>query len=152
MGRAPDYDILAALSRLDEVWGELRRLVDTCGQAGVVTQADEENHTALLREARTLHGRNHTRIGKADIQWGGRYFDAFQFVLGQPTLKGVYLPFQGSSMWLEHRLQVPKACLEGEIRVVAVRRSRASGVVPDDTPAQREKRTHSRGVAWEQSG
>ncbi len=54
-----------------------------------VTDRDERWHDALQREARVLYGRHRHVIGGAGIQQGGRTFDAFQHVLGQPSVYGI---------------------------------------------------------------
>ena len=90
---------LANLRRLDKVWGQLEELVKRCGSSRTVTREDEEEHRALLREARVLYGHTQSLIGSGGITGGGRHFDSFQFVLGQQNLSGVFEPFQGSSWW-----------------------------------------------------
>jgi len=84
-----DKDQLEALKRLDHVWHELRDLLLKCASAKRVTLEDEEQHTNLLRECRVLYGRLSPIIGVAGLESFGRRFDAFQHILGQPSLSAI---------------------------------------------------------------
>jgi hypothetical protein len=93
-----DKDQLEALKRLDHVWHELRDLLLKCASAKRVTLEDEEQHTNLLRECRVLYGRLSPIIGTAGLESFGRRFDAFQHILGQPSLSAI-LREEAQGLW-----------------------------------------------------
>jgi len=85
-----DKDQLEALGRFDRVWNELRDLFRKCASAKRVTEEDEEQHVNLLRECRVLYGRLSHIIGAPGFESFGRRFDAFQYILGQPSLSVIF--------------------------------------------------------------
>jgi len=90
MGTLPaGEDDLKALLRLRDVWHELDKLFRKCASRHKVTQRDENRHSDLLSEAQVLYGRLSGIIGTAGVAWFGRQFDAFQHILGQPSVSGV---------------------------------------------------------------
>ena len=90
---------LEELRRLKEIWDSLERLVVKCNSAKRVTERDEKRHRSLLGEARTLYGRIRPVVGTAGMQWGPRTFDAFQHVLGQPSVYGVVKDSFDAYLW-----------------------------------------------------
>jgi hypothetical protein len=81
---------LEALKRFDRVWQELHSLSPKCASTRRVAEGDEEQHANLLRECRALYGRLSPIIGTAGIESFGRQFDAFQHILGQPSLSAIF--------------------------------------------------------------
>jgi hypothetical protein len=90
---------LKALVRLNDVWHELEKLLLKCAGARRITEADEKEHSELLREARVLYGRLSRIIGTAVVAWSGRQFDAFQHILGQSSLSSIISDYNGVSVW-----------------------------------------------------
>jgi hypothetical protein len=84
-GRGP----LDELRRLEAIWGELRKLVFKCWRAKRVTEEDEDQYSELLGQAQILHGRVASVLGVPVMEKLGRQFDAFQFVLAQPSLSDI---------------------------------------------------------------
>jgi len=82
-------DRLEAVRKLDGVWGELNALVFNCARASRVTEADEDRYSELLGQAQVLHGRLSGVLGVPVMEQLGRRFDAFQFVLAQPSLSEI---------------------------------------------------------------
>jgi hypothetical protein len=80
---------LEAVRELDRVWGELNGLVSNCARASRVTEADEDRYSELLGQAQVLHGRLSGVLGVPVMEQFGRRFDAFQFVLAQPSLSRI---------------------------------------------------------------
>ena len=95
-----DKDQLAALRRFDHVWHELHDLLQECASAKRVTEGDEEQHANLLRECRVLYGRLSSVIGTAGIDVFGRRFDAFQYILGQPSFSSVFRQ-EAQGLWVQ---------------------------------------------------
>ncbi len=80
---------LDELRRLDATWGELRTLVFKCWRAKRVTEDDEDQYSKVLGQAQVLRGRVSGVLGVPVMEQLGRQFDAFQFVLAQPSLSDI---------------------------------------------------------------
>jgi len=89
MGGRTGDDHLEAVRGLDRVWSQLDALVVSCARASRVTEADEDRYSELLGQAQVLHGRLSNLLGVVIMEQFGRRFDAFQFVLAQPSLSQI---------------------------------------------------------------
>lgn len=90
MGQGAADDQLAALRQLDETWTALHNLVQTGAMAPVVLPADERRYPKVRKEAQILYGRLANVLGRASMEHpAGGWFDAFQYVLGQPNISGI---------------------------------------------------------------
>jgi hypothetical protein len=89
MGESSGRDHLAALRQFDAIWGELHTLVFKCARAKRVTEDDEDQYGELLGQAQVLRGRVSAVLGVPVMEQLGRQFDAFQFVLAQPSLSDI---------------------------------------------------------------
>jgi len=95
-------DDLKALVRLNDVWGELEKLVSDCVAANEVTGTDEERYSSLITDAQRLYGRLSSIIGAPRAPWFTGYFDAFQHVLSKPSLAEIFVlnwRYMWQSMW-----------------------------------------------------
>jgi hypothetical protein len=92
-------DDLERLHRLREVWQDLLELVVTSYSQGRIGEGDEEKYEAFLHDARVLYGRLRPVVGTAGLQRFGRTFDAFQYVLGQPTIYEIIRDQTGAYHW-----------------------------------------------------
>jgi len=72
-----------------------------CAGARRITEEDETRYAALLRNANILYGRlgNVFPFQSVGLQYFGRYFDAFQYVLCQSSLTSIFRPTDNSDFW-----------------------------------------------------
>lgn len=102
MGRSPpDGQPLDELRRLEAVLDSLEKLVLKCGSEQRVSEKDEARYGKLIAEAQVLHGRLRHLLGVGVMEAAGRRWDAFQSVLGQPSISSLLLPYSTVDIWHE---------------------------------------------------
>lgn len=92
---------LQALRQLDGVLEELDRLVLNCAANSRLTEGDEDHFSKLLGDGQRLHGRLSSMLGMVVMEWQGRRWDAFQRVLGTPSISSLLSPYSTVDIWLE---------------------------------------------------
>ena len=97
-----DSEKLEALRRLDDVLDELEKLVRKCASEEGITRDDEALHSKLVGEAQVLHGRLSGLLGRIFVvrYQGTRREDAFQSVLGNASISGLFNPVPVADFWL----------------------------------------------------
>jgi hypothetical protein len=90
---------LDSLRRLDEIWGELERLVRGCVGKKAVNDKDEKRFSDLMGAAQILFGRLSGFINRPVVELYGRRWEAIEAVLGTPSVSGLFSPVPTTDFW-----------------------------------------------------